>query len=54
MGMADKVRGRDGQQKIVAMEMSDNRDRGDRDTGRWIRRRRRRRTGDRRDVGQWI
>ena len=41
MGMAEKVRGGDGRRTIVATEIWDNRDSGDRDTGKWICQRRR-------------
>ena len=49
MGMVDKVVGGDGQRTIVAVEMQDNRDSGNRDTRRWIQRRGRRGTGKIRD-----
>ena len=41
MGMADKVGFVDGMRTITVVEMWDNGDSGDRDTGRWIRRLRR-------------
>ena len=59
MGMAEKVGGGDGWRTIAAVEMRDSgesRDSGDssdRDTGIWIRWRRRRGRGDRRDVRRW-
>ena len=53
MGMSDKFRCGDGWQTIATVEMWDNKDRGNIDTGRWMRRQRRRGVGDRRDTGQW-
>ena len=42
VGIADKVRGGDGRQTIVAVEMRDNGDIEDGDAGKWIWRQRRR------------
>ena len=50
--MVYKVRGVYGRRAIAVVEMRDNEDSGDRDTVIWIRRQRRRGTGNRRDAGR--
>ena len=49
--MTEKVRDEDKRLTIVVVEMRNNGERGNRHNGIWIRRRRRRVMGDRRDAG---